>query len=183
MTFITSGSLLLEHCDSVGLHQPLKHCSSNAGNSLHTRLNTSPRDGLPALEHLRPSAEIRDTWQYNNQHYFTLAEIVSTLSGMPFTDFVQKEIFDPLNMTTTTYNSTVAKESGHRAEAILHHGMDWKACKAYKAGDTKAPEGCLGKKAGFGWWTEGSGVDEAGAGAMVISGNDMVHSLHTPQFW
>ena len=44
--------------------------------------------------------------------YITGAHIVSTYSGMPFRDFVQKRIFDPLQMTYTTYRANGAEASG-----------------------------------------------------------------------
>ena len=38
--------------------------------------------------------------------------VVSTLSGMRFVDFVEKRIFKPLDMTSTTYSVDAAIRSG-----------------------------------------------------------------------
>ena len=44
-----------------------------------------------------------DEWSYSNSNYVLLPEIVSRVSGMPFSEFARKRIFDPLGMKSTTH--------------------------------------------------------------------------------
>ena len=37
-------------------------------------------------------------WAYSNVNYQLIAETVAQVSGLSFSDFVQREIFDPLKM-------------------------------------------------------------------------------------
>ncbi|KIJ27804.1 hypothetical protein M422DRAFT_215671, partial [Sphaerobolus stellatus SS14] len=70
------------------------------------------------LRHLKPSCEFRECWQYNNYMYAAMAAIVERVSGTKFEEFVTSKIFEPLNMTSTTYNATAAQEGGHLAQAF-----------------------------------------------------------------
>ncbi|ORY89602.1 beta-lactamase/transpeptidase-like protein [Leucosporidium creatinivorum] len=67
------------------------------------QLGETPKEFVQRISGLRPSAEFRAEWQYNNQMFVTAAYLVSELSGEPFTDFVSSTFFKPLNMTATTY--------------------------------------------------------------------------------
>lgn len=52
-------------------------------------------------------------YDYSNTGYFLLATIVSRASGMPFSTFIQKHIFEPLEMTHTfTYSDSLTMETG-----------------------------------------------------------------------
>lgn len=42
-------------------------------------------------------------WRYNNSGYFLLGAIIERVSGMPYAQFVAKEIFVPLGMNDTAY--------------------------------------------------------------------------------
>ena len=50
--------------------------------------------------------------------YAAMAAIVERVSGTKFEEFVTSRIFEPLNMTSTTYNATAAQEGGHLAQAF-----------------------------------------------------------------
>ena len=51
-------------------------------------------------------------WAYSGAHGLdVVARIIEIVSGMPFQDFVQTRIFDPLDMKDTHYNLPPAKES------------------------------------------------------------------------
>ena len=51
--------------------------------------------------------------------YVLASHIISLYSGKPFREFVQERIFNPLNMTSTTYSPTRASASG------LFSGESW----------------------------------------------------------
>ncbi len=42
-----------------------------------------------------------EKWEYSNTGYCLLAQIVEKVSGVPFEEFIQKNIFDPANLTST----------------------------------------------------------------------------------
>ena len=50
------------------------------------------------------------------------AHLISTYSGMPYVDYAQERIFDPLNMTSTTFSPNKAFESGKRSESWAEDG-------------------------------------------------------------
>lgn len=50
------------------------------------------------------------------------SQIVTTYSGMKFQDFVKERIFDPLNMTSTTYSVAVANASGLLSQSWAFNG-------------------------------------------------------------
>lgn len=136
------------------------------------------------MRYLRPSSELRQSFQYNNQHYFILGHIVASLSGIPFTQYVTDHIISPLNMTHTTYNGTEALLTGHRSDGFVRSGTNGTDCALnWGSNGTKNPdESCLGRPVSIGWWTEGSGILEAGAGGVIMSGRDMVCQFSTPFF-
>lgn len=55
-------------------------------------------------------------FQYNNTGFTLLAEIVARVSGMPFSEFVKKEIFEPLQMNNTLFydnNATIVPNKAY----------------------------------------------------------------------
>ncbi|KLT40391.1 beta-lactamase/transpeptidase-like protein [Cutaneotrichosporon oleaginosum] len=131
------------------------------------------------LAHLRPSAEFRSIFQYQNGHYVALSHIVPTLTGVPFTEYVAEHFFAPVGMNSTTYNHTAAAESGHRTDGHTHTGVNMTECvaKSTAEGYKKRSKACHGKIAPFGWFTDTDGTDLAGAGGVVSSARDVARWL------
>lgn len=46
-----------------------------------------------------------EKWSYNNSAYFMLGYIIEKASGMPYPDFLDKRIFQPLGLQNTSYGS------------------------------------------------------------------------------
>lgn len=67
---------------------------------------------------MRPSSELRETYQYNNLMYQTLPLIPQHLLGQPYESFVAEHIFGPLNMTSSTYSVAEAEKWGTLANAF-----------------------------------------------------------------
>jgi CubicO group peptidase (beta-lactamase class C family) len=44
-----------------------------------------------------------DEWSYSNSNYVLLPEIVARVSGMPFSEFAKKRIFEPLGMRSSSH--------------------------------------------------------------------------------
>jgi CubicO group peptidase (beta-lactamase class C family) len=57
---------------------------------------------IEKIAHLPLACQPGPKWVYSLSHY-VLGYLVSLLSGMPFDEFLQKRIFDPLGMTDTAF--------------------------------------------------------------------------------
>lgn len=88
--------------------------SHSAGLNVHGYAGYSPDDPLPSLEDsLSGLAEDTDpvqlftepgsTFSYSGGGYTILQLIVEEVSGLPFADFMQYEVFDPLGLEQTSY--------------------------------------------------------------------------------
>ena len=56
------------------------------------------------------------------QMYMVGAHVITTLSGVPFTEFVQDRILKPLGMTHSTYSINEAVQSGKASETWTPFG-------------------------------------------------------------
>jgi hypothetical protein len=141
--------------------------------------NVPPAETVANLAHLRPSAEFRNVFQYQNGHYVALAHMVPTLTGVPFIEYVARHFFSPLGMSATTYNHTAAAASGHRTDGHTHTGVNMTECVAKSTPEKhkKRSKSCHGKIAPFGWFTETDGIDNAGPGGVVSSTRDVARWL------
>lgn len=119
------------------------------------------------MRHMRPSAEFRQSWQYNNLAYMVASTLPEHIYGISFEKFVQERIFDPLGMTQTTYSPTRA----NRSDAFVRKGMDVEACAEDLSGKSLSME-CLGESVNIGFMREGP--MNAGPGGVVSSARDMV---------
>ena len=126
------------------------------------------------MRYLRPSTELRQSWQYNNQHYVVLSHIIPTLTGISSHEYGKQHIFDPLGMRQTTYNSTEAKMTGHRTNAFTKSGRNLTRCAETWAVGHGVDESCVGEVKAYEWWTASDGIYMAGPGGLVMSGHDMV---------
>ncbi|MEO5818697.1 MAG: serine hydrolase domain-containing protein [Gemmatimonadaceae bacterium] len=75
-----------------------------------------PRDSLVALFSTKPfDFESGDDMIYNNSAYFLLGLIIEKVSGMPYADFVQKNLFDKAGMSDSRYCSenAIVKRRAH----------------------------------------------------------------------
>ncbi|MCA1568147.1 MAG: beta-lactamase family protein [Acidobacteria bacterium] len=67
-----------------------------------------------------------EEWSYSNSGYVLLTEIVSRASGMPFSEFTRKRLFEPLGMKTTTYVDDLRTVVKNRALAYEKEGNRWR---------------------------------------------------------
>jgi CubicO group peptidase (beta-lactamase class C family) len=67
-----------------------------------------------------------EEWAYSNSGYVLLTEIVARTSGMPFSEFTRKRLFEPLGMKTTTYVDDLRTVVKNRALAYEKDGNRWK---------------------------------------------------------
>ncbi|WP_224485396.1 serine hydrolase domain-containing protein [Robertkochia aurantiaca] len=97
---------------TVTIHQLLNHTS---GIESYTDMpefwplstESHPRDSLlRVVENKGFIFEPGEALIYNNTGYFLLGLIIEKVAEMPYEEFLQKEIFDPLEMHNTSYCST-----------------------------------------------------------------------------
>jgi CubicO group peptidase (beta-lactamase class C family) len=67
-----------------------------------------------------------EEWSYSNSGYVLLKEIVARTSGMSFSDFTQKRLFEPLKMKSTTYLLDMTDVVKNRALAYKKEKDRWK---------------------------------------------------------
>ncbi|KAJ7160945.1 beta-lactamase/transpeptidase-like protein, partial [Mycena filopes] len=85
-------------------------------------------DTLPAvisrLKYLKPSAEFRQVFQYNNLMYAVLSYLPTVLhpSKPSLAAYVQENIFDALGMNSTTYSFSRANATGKLADSFGREG-------------------------------------------------------------
>jgi CubicO group peptidase (beta-lactamase class C family) len=116
--------------------------------------------------------------QYNNYHYWVLAQIIPRLTNYSYIDYVKTHILDPLNMTSSTYNHTLAKGTGRRAQPYVREGKDALKCRTVWSEHKKLDRSCYGHPFASAWFTKGGdGTFIAGPGGLVSSANDMVCDL------
>jgi CubicO group peptidase (beta-lactamase class C family) len=90
--------------DSVTIHMLLNHTSGIAsytdGKDFMTVATQSlPQDSMIAFFRNKPYNFSPGTkWAYNNSGYFLLGCIIEKVSGLSYTDYLQKNIFDKLDM-------------------------------------------------------------------------------------
>jgi CubicO group peptidase (beta-lactamase class C family) len=126
------------------------------------------------MRFLRPSSEPRQYWQYNNQHYVLLSRIVTTLTGIPYPDWVKQNIFEPLGMISSTYNVTEAWTSGRSTDAHLRVDRNLTKCAEMWSGVGKIDESCTGITKSIGSWIDGDFLNMAGAGGVATTPKDLV---------
>jgi CubicO group peptidase (beta-lactamase class C family) len=67
-----------------------------------------------------------EEWGYSNTNYELLKEIVARTSGMSFSDFTRKRLWEPLKMKSTTYLHDMTDVVKNRALAYKKEKSGWK---------------------------------------------------------
>ncbi|EJF60227.1 beta-lactamase/transpeptidase-like protein [Dichomitus squalens LYAD-421 SS1] len=132
----------------------LGHVSGLPRHDHSYRLGDTPEDIVRRMRLLRTSYELREIWSYNNQFYVLGAYLVSHYANTSYSDFVERRLFKPLGMTTSTFSPSAANSSG-----LLT--------------DTWAK---FGRQIPF-WFDDSVGELKAGAGGVISSAQDMVKWL------
>ncbi|HEX8392828.1 MAG TPA: serine hydrolase [Longimicrobium sp.] len=67
-----------------------------------------------------------EEWAYSNSGYVLLKEIVARVSGMPFSDFARRRLFEPLGMRHSAYVPDILQSEGDHALGYQKDGASWK---------------------------------------------------------
>lgn len=82
--------------------------------------NTTRAELVKRMRYLEPNAGFRQLWQYNNMMYIAAGHLVEQVAGVSYEEFVQKRIFEPLNMQNSSF--TIA-ESQQNPNLAYPHGL------------------------------------------------------------
>jgi CubicO group peptidase (beta-lactamase class C family) len=63
-------------------------------------------DAVHKMRYMKPVAEFRTRFGYNNYHYVLAGLLIKAISGQNWEEFIQEKIFAPLNMISSTTNLT-----------------------------------------------------------------------------
>lgn len=72
----------------------------------------SRKELVTKLRSLQPSKELREAYQYNNLMFMTAGHVVETVSNIRWENFIQRNIFEPLEMkrTNISYDEMLKQE-------------------------------------------------------------------------
>jgi CubicO group peptidase (beta-lactamase class C family) len=73
----------------------------------------SPREIMDLFKDQPHDFEPGSQWSYNNSGYVLLGLIIERVSGMPYQDYVEKQIFSRLNMRNSHYGRDDVQVPGH----------------------------------------------------------------------
>jgi CubicO group peptidase (beta-lactamase class C family) len=91
---------------------------------------TSPRDLIARFRDKPLEFEPGEKWNYSNSGYAVLGSLIETVSGQTYAAFVEENIFKPLGMTDSGYDSNSAliprRAAGYAPTMVPGSGPDWK---------------------------------------------------------
>lgn len=137
-------------------------------------MNDDKEDMISRMRHLRPSAEFRQHWQYNNVAYTVASTFPEHLYGIAFEQYVQENIFTPLGMVDTTYDTEKATASGQRSDSFARKGMCLDGCME-DLDNPRIRKEYQGELVNVGFLPQGA--MSAGFGGIITSAKDMVRLL------
>jgi CubicO group peptidase (beta-lactamase class C family) len=85
--------------------------------------NVSRAEVVNATRHLKPVSSMRTRYNYNNLMFVVAGEVVASVSGMSYDDFVRTRIFQPLGMNDTLLSATTFKPGMNIAAP---HSKGWR---------------------------------------------------------
>lgn len=106
---------LLTHTSGIRDWQPLLNLAGGDPDAMTMILRQRELNFAPGEE-----------WSYSNSNYVLLPEIVARVSGMSFSEFARKRLFEPLGMKLTTYVDDPLRLIKNRALAYKKEAGNWK---------------------------------------------------------
>lgn len=96
-----------EATENLSLRDCLCHRSGLPGYNFLWDHFKSRSELVSNLRYLKPNARFREKWQYNNLMYVLAGYVIETITGNPWTIFVQENIARPLGMQNTYFSASV----------------------------------------------------------------------------
>lgn len=78
----------------------------------------TPKDIIQNIQFLKPVSDFRSKYDYDNLLYIIAGVVIERVSGMSWTDFIQKKFLEPLEMNRTAPNWNTLKD---KSNAIAPH--------------------------------------------------------------
>ncbi|WP_435921405.1 serine hydrolase domain-containing protein [Paenibacillus sp. DYY-L-2] len=96
---------LLTHSSGIPdyFDEEFMHDFEDLWRELPTYSLQSPKDFLPLFQNEKMKFKIGERFSYNNAGFIVLGLVVEQVTGMRFTDYVEKHIFEPSGMTDSGY--------------------------------------------------------------------------------
>lgn len=117
-----------ENCNGITIRHLLQHTSGIPGTNTHGS-GENLSEVLPTFLEGGPRHSPGTHWEYWNQGYSLLSEIISRVSGKPYDEYCRDEIFVPCQMTKSRFtgqkppaNVTVA--TGHSSRGVSRSALD-----------------------------------------------------------
>ncbi|MCK4260049.1 MAG: beta-lactamase family protein [Halanaerobiales bacterium] len=102
-----------ENSNKITMLDLIRHTSGIPTNAYGLEIENGTADDLEEQVKLLSTIELTSTpgtrFQYSNMNYWTLALIAEKLTGMKFSEYMEQNIFEPLEMAQTGYYDKVSK--------------------------------------------------------------------------
>ncbi|GAB3282340.1 serine hydrolase [Parahaliea aestuarii] len=109
--------------------------------------NTTRDEVVRAMRHLKPSSSFRSEFAYDNLLFIIAGEVIAAASGMPYEDFVERELLAPIGMGDCTAGLTRVPASASKATPHLLVDGEWQITDSL-ANPLIAPTGGINCSAG-----------------------------------
>lgn len=93
---------LLTHTSGIRNYTELPHFVERMNSDV------SVEDGIAFFKDAKPEFAQGDRFAYSNSNYFLLGAIIERVSGMPYADFMARNVFEPLQLTHTRIETGAA---------------------------------------------------------------------------
>lgn len=87
----------------------------------------------------RPLGQPGEFFCYSNESYALLSSIIDMVTGMPMEEYMRVRLFEPLNMSRTSYDLAALSASGNvttlfskNPDGSLRHSDNWSCCPPYR---------------------------------------------------
>ena len=114
-----------------------------SGGTLWYHSDYSREEVIKRLKYLEPISGFREKPAYQNVMYVVASEIVKTVSGISWDDFVKKNVFDKLKMDNTTSLSAERESNINLAQPHIWNENYKKVAIKQENGDNLAPGGFI----------------------------------------
>jgi CubicO group peptidase (beta-lactamase class C family) len=114
-----------------------------SGGTLWYHSDYSREDIIKRLKYLEPVSSFREKPAYQNVMYVVASEIVKTVAGISWDDFLKTRVFDKLKMNNTTSLSTKRESSNNLAQPHIWNEDFEKVAIKQEKGDNLAPGGFI----------------------------------------
>ncbi|KAI5123304.1 hypothetical protein M0805_009325 [Coniferiporia weirii] len=108
--------------EKANLRDILSHVSGVVGHDLSYGSGDTARDIVRRLRYHYTPFELRQRFAYNNEMYVTATYILTTYSGVPFSEFLRERIFVPLGMNASTISPASAAADGKLSQSWASSG-------------------------------------------------------------